>query len=418
MSDQMASSSKLFRTNPYAKINEGELKTSFEKKPKERTTLDFLKVHGWQSDYKSVNLMLKRLSRKCKSEASRKTYLSRLYGLCLHTGMNPDKLVALSKKQIENTVQNYADRFNNGKYSLNYANGNLNLLKGFFQASGFTGVRALNLEGYHKPPRYRSRFQYIPTKNEVYAMADSSGSLRNRAFILTEYSTGMRPSTLRASLIRDVKDELSRGISNILIPIYPEMKLIDPYACKGNVPYFVFVCDEATEAIRLYLLERTQKYGQLQGQEPLFSSEYNQISRDERKLKIMSARQAEKIVKDAAKSAGLLKAESITPYCLRKAFETVLHSEAIEGGRLSEKIQEFFMGHILSGSEDAYFDSSKIELLRSEYSKLNFGRVIVENKFKILRSAVLKAFNDTGIDADKVIEEYVEMKRNTISISF
>jgi hypothetical protein len=116
-------------------------------------------------------------------------------------------------------------------------------------------------------------------------------------------------------------------------------------------------------------------------------------------------------VKSAAQSAGLQNAEYVTPYSLRKAFETVLHSELIEGGRLAEKIQEFFMGHILPGSEDAYFDRTKVELLRSEYAKLNFGRVIVENKFKVLRTAVLKAFDGTGIDVDKVIAEYAEMKR-------
>ncbi len=381
--------------------------------PRKPNCFDFLKVHGWESDYKSVNLMLRGLSRKCKSEASRKTYLSSLYGLCLHTGMTPDQLISLSKRRIEKEVQDYADMFNNGKYSLNYANNNLNLLKGFFQNSGFKGVRALNLEGYHVPARYRSRAQYVPAKNEVHLMADSSGSLRNRAWILTQYSTGIRTSTLRASLIRDVQDELSKGLSNILIPIYPEMKLVDPYACKGNVPYFIFACDEATEAIRLYLRERIQKYGPLLGHEPLFSSEYNQISKDQRKSKILSARLAENIVKDAAQCAGLQKAENVTPYCLRKAFETVLYSELVGGGRLSEKIQEFFIGHILPGSEDTYFDRTKVESLRAEYSKLNFGRVIVENKFKVLRTAVLRAFDGSGIDVDKVIAEYAEMKRNS-----
>lgn len=362
--------------------------------------------------------MLRGLSRKTKSEASRKTYLSRLYGLCLHTNMNPDELIALPKKQIEKKVQNYTDLFNDGKYSLNYANNNLNLLKGFFQASGFKGIRELNLEGYHTPPRYHSRVQYIPTKNEVYLMADSSGSLRNRALILTQYSTGIRTSTLRASLIRDVQDELSKGVSNILIPIYPEMKLVDPYACKGNIPYFVFTCDEATEAIKLYLRERVEKYGSLLGHEPLFCSEYNQLDKDARKSKILSPRQHENVVKEAARAIGLVKADNVTPYCLRKAFETVLHSETAEGGRAGEKIEEFFMGHVLKGSEDAYFDYTKVELLRAEYSKLNFGRVVIENKFKVLKSAITKAFAGTGIDADKVIEEYAEMKRNKVSMSF
>jgi hypothetical protein len=102
----------------------------------------------------------------------------------------------------------------------------------------------------------------------------------------------------------------------------------------------------------------------------------------------------------------------VTPYSLRKAFETVLHSELAEGGRMDGKVQEFFMGHILPGSEDAYFDKTKVEMLRAEYSKLNFGRVLVENKYKILRMAVARAFEGSSIDPDEVMEEYVQMRRH------
>ena len=69
------------------------------------------------------------------------------------------------------------------------------------------------------------------------------------------------------------------------------------------------------------------------------------------------------------------------------------------------------MGHILPGSQDTYFDKSKVEYLRAEYARLSFGRVVVENKFKILRMAVAKAFEGTGLDPDKVIEEYVQMRK-------
>jgi integrase len=327
--------------------------------------------------------------------------------------MDPDKLVALPRELIEKKVQNYADQFNDGRHSLRYMNNIINLLKGFFQVNGFKGVTALDVEGYHMPARYRKTLQYIPKKNEVYLMADSACSLRDRAMILTQYSTGLRSSTLRALLIRDVEDELSRGLSSILIPIYPEMKLTDPYACKGNIPYFIFTCDEATEAIRLYLQERKSEYGSILGHEPLFNSEYNQISQNERRAKTMSPRQLQNVVRMAALRAGLPQAQNVTPYSLRKAFETVLHSELVDGGRMDGKIQEFFMGHILPGSEDCYFDRTKVESLRAEYAKLNFGRVIVENKFKILKMAVAQAFKDTNFDGEKVMEEYVKMKHNT-----
>jgi len=261
------------------------------------------------------------------------------------------------------------------------------------------------------PTRYRKRPEYIPKKYEIYAMADSACSLRDRAIILTLYSSGLRNATLRAVLYKDVEEELKRGESNVMIPVYPEMKLIEPNACKNNIPYYTFICDEATQALKLYLREREEKYGKILPHEPLFASDYNQVQREMRDSKIMSARQLQRVIKEASKRAGLPKWQYVTPHSLRKAFETVLHSELVEGGRLDPKIQEFFMGHILPGSEDAYFNKMDVERLRAEYAKLNFGRVVVENKFKILKSALARAFEGTGIDPDKVIEEYVEMRR-------
>lgn len=368
-----------------------------------------LKVNGWRSEYVSVDVLLRHLSRKCGSEASRRVYLNRLHSFCVYAEMDPDTLIRLPKDVIEGLVQDFVDGYNDGKHSIRYLNNMIELLKTFFKVNGFKGAKELEVERYYMPARYRKVLEYIPKKNEVYNMADSACSLRDRAIILTLYSSGIRNSTLRALLIRDVEEELSKSVSNLLIPVYPEMKLIDPFACKGNISYFTFTCDEATEAIKLYLRERKEKYGEILSHEPLFASDYNQIDRNERKSKILSPRQLQFIIKTAARRAGIPQWRLITPHCLRKAFETVLHSELIDGGRLDPKIQEFFMGHILPGSEDAYFDKTKIEYLRAEYAKLNFGRVVVENKFKVLRMAVARVFEGTGIDPDKVMEEYVQM---------
>jgi integrase len=327
--------------------------------------------------------------------------------------MDPDRLIAMPKEVIEKQVQDYADQFNDGKHSLRYMNNIINLLSAFFIINGFKGVQALEVEGYHMPARYRKMPEYIPRKNEIYLMADSACSLRNRTLVLMLYSTGLRNSTLRALLIRDVEEELAKSVSNILIPVYPEMKLIDPYACKGNIPYFTFASDEATQSLRLYLRERKEKYESILNTEPLFTSDFNQISRDERKSKTMSPRQLQHVVKMASKNAGVRQWQYVKPKCLRTAFETILHSELVDGGRLDPKIQEFFMGHVLPGSEDAYFDRTQVEMLRAEYAKLNFGRVIIENRFKVLRMAVARAFEGSGIDPDKVMEEYVQMQLHT-----
>jgi integrase len=376
--------------------------------------LAYLKVDGWTSGYASVNSLIKHLFRKSRSEASRKAYLRQIYSLCVSSGLTPDHLMKLPKEKIEKLVQEHADKYNDGEHSLRYVNNIIHLLKGFFKVNGFKGAKALDIESHHMPSRYRKRPECIPKKHEIYIMADSACSLRDRAMILALYSSGLRNSTSRALLYKDVEYELTKGIDNIMIPVYPEMKQIDPNACKNNIPYYTFICDEATQALKLYLREREEKYGKIMPNEPLFASDYNQIPREERDSKIMSPRQLQQVVKQAAQKAGIPKWQYVTPHCLRKAFETVLHSELIDGGRLDPKIQEFFMGHILPGSQDAYFDRTDVEQLRVEYAKLNFGRVVIENKFKILRTAVARAFEGSGIDPDKVIEEYVQMQRADI----
>ena len=58
---------------------------------------------------------------------------------------------------------------------------------------------------------------------------------------------------------------------------------------------------------------------------------------------------------------------------MRKALESVLRSPLTDGTRLDKGTQEFFFGHILPGAQDTYYDKTKIEFHRDEYSKLDFS---------------------------------------------
>jgi integrase len=294
-----------------------------------------------------------------------------------------------------------------------YSNLAVATLKAFFVSNGFKGARALELETYHAPRRFRVTHEYIPTKSEVYRMADSACSLRDRAIILTLFSTGLRNATLRAIRYADVAEELNQDCGNLMIPVYPEMKEIDPNACKGGIPYYTFTSEEASQAIRLYIKERIEKHGGIEEDEPLFCSEYNHISKDERRRKPLTARQLQLMVKSTAKKAGIERWQAVHPHCLRKAFETVVHSQLIDGSNLDTEVQWFLLGHVLPGSQDPYFDSSKPDRLRIQYSKLRFGRATIENKFRVLKAAVARAFEDTDIDPEQAIMEYVKLKHES-----
>jgi integrase len=348
--------------------------------------------------------------RKSKSESSKRLYLFHLKKFCRYAGRKPDELTTLRRDRVEKLVQKYADSLLSA--SPRYSNLVIAILKAFFFANGFKRGRALELETYNAPRRFRVRPECIPSKTEIYRMADSACSLRDRAMILTLYSTGLRNSTLRAIRIKDVIEELNKDQASILIPVYENMKEVDSSACKGGIPYYTFTCDEATQALKLYLKEREEEYGSIEDSEPLFCTEYNQIHKIDRKKKPLTARQLQIIIKLTARRAGISQWKHVHPHALRKSYETILHSQLIDGSNMAVKVQEFFRGHILPGSQDPYFDSSKVEKMRILYSKLRFGRTTVENKFRVLKAAVARAFEDTDIDPEQVIVEYVKLKKN------
>jgi len=340
-----------------------------------------IKGDGWSSEWDSVDSLLKHLARKSQSECSRKAYCWVLYKFCKECRKNPDELLKMEKGWIEKSIQAFADRAN-VRGSATHANNLLALLETFFRVNGFAENQKLRLKSFYVPPRSQSRREYVPTLEEALKMANCAGSLRDRAITLTLISTGLRNSTLRAvkygegdpnPLLREytINNELKKDVENIIVTVYDEMKQTVPAACKNRIPYYIFTCRMATEAIKDYLRERQGKYGVIGDEEPLFISEYNQIPRHKRRYVPISAEQVQIIIKNAAKRAGIKQWKYVTPTSLRKTFRNTLKNQPSEV-RLDQQDQEFFMGHTLPGSQEAYYDMSKIEEMRLKYSKFIF----------------------------------------------
>jgi site-specific recombinase XerD len=167
-------------------------------------------------------------------------------------------------------------------------------------------------------------------------MASSSENPRNRALILALWSSGLRVSTLCALNYGDIANDLNEGQTSLLIPVYPEMKTRLADACKGNIPYYTFICREAVEALKTYLRDRSEKYSQLYPENPLFHAEWSLWKRSERSSKRLGRRTVAKILRRAARLAGITQWTCITPHTLRKAFESVLRNPTIDGGRMDK----------------------------------------------------------------------------------
>jgi len=354
-------------------------------------------VYAWKSRIYSVQNLLDHLGRYTKSECSREKYLRHLAQFCHWSGLDPDKLVGLSKREAELLVQEFADELVANDCSRAYVNTVIKRLRTFFRVNGYSGNKELNVQRYFVPTRYRKIPEYIPTNDEVHSMADAAGGQRNRAIVHFLWTSGLRVSTCCALNYGDLANDLENGEPYVKISVYPKMKKRVADACKGLVSYYTFVSPETTEALRSYFREREEKYGKISFEDPLFYSDWTLWSRMERSSKRLGRRGIGLIVKKAAKLAGIKQWKHVTPHCLRKAFESVLRSPTIDGSRLDKGTQEFLMGHILPGSQDAYYDKTKVDFHRREYAKLDFSR-----------SGISSEARDILIDISKLEEHLKE----------
>ncbi len=332
---------------------------------------------GWTSSVRPVQRLLDHLARRMKSWSSRDRYLEILQGFVRFAGAGPERLVTLTTEEASELVQSYADHLARRGCGLRTVNGYANTLITFFKVNGYRKGRELEVEKHHVPARYRKRNEYIPSKEEAWSMANSWGrnlaGLRNRAITLALLSSGLRNGTLRALLCGDLKEELESGREWAIVHVRPEMKQTVRGACKGDIPYYAFLFPESAQAIREWLLARALKFGPISDRDPVFCP-MNGSTPKETKLSALtiSRQELQSIVKGGAKRAGIKQWKDVHPHCLRKTFEFVLRDTRRDGSRMDVKTQEFFMGHILPGVQDRYYDSTKIEWMRREFSKLNF----------------------------------------------
>ena len=357
----------------------------------------FLKVSGWTSELESVSRFLRHYSRMVRSEKTRENVCFALKGLCESVGRGPDQLVKTSPEEASELLQGYVDSLADKGYSIRYVNVCLAYLKTFFKVNGFKGAKALEVERRYQPARYRKRSEYIPTSAQIYDMAFAAGSIRNKALVFALYTSGLRNSTLRALLYRDVKEEIQNGMEIVKLPVYPQMKKVDTGACKGNIPYYSFISKDAVEALLAYCTERRQIHGSIEEDEPLFASDSRNVPPETRRHTLVMKKSLEAMVKRAARNAGIKKWRAVYPHCLRKAFESALRNSGMD-----PKDQEFLMGHILPRSQDTYYDKTKIEDLRRKYVQVDFFPQRAYPSEQLRKKQVLDTARLLGFPEDRI----------------
>lgn len=347
---------------------------------------------GWTSPYHVIKTVLAYIDRRSSSLSTRKVVLYSFHCFCnLHEIENPDEIMKMTPK-------GYAELVNAFGKDLYQRSGSKTSANIAMQWAAWVYEKVMEKEIKYLPyriqARTRERKRYVPSRKQVYEFASCAGSnllykTKYRAAILMIQSGGFRNSTLRSLLWRDLmgasesklfdmelKNELdNKEIDCLMVPVYPEMKKIDPAGCKNDIPYYTFISKDATAAIRQYRKVHEEFFGrEVDPAEPIFCSDFRLGNNIQHAGKALSSTSLVDAVHEAAYAAGIQSWEHITPHqSLRPAFDECLMGARMDGTTMDKAYQEFLMGHILDGSQENYFNEQAIEKMRSEYMKVDFS---------------------------------------------
>jgi integrase len=206
----------------------------------------------------------------------------------------------------------------------------------------------------------------VPTKEQVYRMLDGIQSeshlgkertARYKAMIWTAYQSGVRPGCLLKLRVGDIDLTADPPIP---IKITPQLdsKITRPLRKIGF--YWAFIGTEAKQAIKEYLGMREKFKQKLTPESPLFENFHQ-------RGKPLNTGAWDDIVRRLGKFAGFKPGE-ISPHSFRHAFRKQVRFH------VDDQVGTVLCGHIIKGSEEAYFDRKDQGFLRDEYAKVDWSR--------------------------------------------
>ena len=318
----------------------------------------------------SVQKWISNLKKKAGWRTTIPNFLRTLHKFTEYSRKNPNELITIASSTEENNqreemtsatssimklVQEFINELlSSGKQEK--ARHVRTCLMSFFKANGIS----LELDTI---PRVAKKEEIIPSKEQIYTMADYAGSLRNRAIVLCMYQSGLGITALRNLKIGHIQEQLGKGRIPIRIRITSRIN-----KKASQVPFYTFFGAETCDALRAYVNERRRKIQKMREKgvnvkelaesSLLFASEGKNVPFGVR----MAVSSLWRVIKDSAERAGLQK-EKIQPNSLRKAFEAELNRSLVDG-----ETKKYLMG---SPVRSVKYNVGEIE---QKYMMCNFGR--------------------------------------------
>jgi integrase/recombinase XerD len=208
----------------------------------------------------------------------------------------------------------------------------------------------------------KAALEHMLSKMETYQIIDMASSLRDKAILLFLFQTGVRVNVIEHLKLKDVADQLDKEVIALKITGSHDHKLR-----SRDIPYYMtFLNGEGAETLKRYVaLDKHPRPDR-----PLFPTSGN---------KAISQCYILRIVKKCCKKAGL-DDTTIWTHSLRKSFRKVVRQSDID-----DDSKEQFMGHVLKGSRQSYYDSKDTETMQKEYQRCNFSREIPKSEVSKLR---------------------------------
>lgn len=318
----------------------------------------------------SIKKWISNLKKKAGWRTTVPSFLRTLYKFTGYSGKSPNELVAIASTAkkfdqsgkltsatpvITKLVQRFIDELlSSGKRES--ARHVRTCLMSFLKANGIS----LELESI---PRVPKKEEITLSKEQIYAMADCAGSLRNRAIILCLYQSGLGITALRNLNYGHVEKQREKN----KIPM--RIRITSRISKKASqVPYYTFFGAEACDSLKAYINERKRKIQKMREKKadvkglmtnnPLFASEGKNVPFGDR----MAISSIWRVVKDSAERASLEK-EKIKPNSIRKAFESELHRSSMD-----QETKKYLMRTPILSIE---YNLTELE---QKYSTCNFSR--------------------------------------------
>jgi len=301
---------------------------------------------------------------KNRPENTRRIFSNRLREFCTSINMEPEEWRSLDKFEARDLAWKYAES-KIAEYP-NVAAIVLTTLKSWYRNKSGEQLPFDSMRGgkhYFHVTHKKKAIEHIPNKQEVYQIIDMASSLRDKAFLLFLFQTGVRVNVLQHLTYGHVSDQLDKDIITLKITGTLDHKLR-----SRDIPfYYTFINGEGAETLKRYC-KLTHKNSNTNA--PLFTT---------RGYRPVSQSYILQVVKMCVKRAGF-NPTTMWTHTIRKAFRKNVRQTDID-----DDDKEQLMGHVIKGSREAYYDNKDTKLIMKAYQKCNFSRELPESEVSKLQ---------------------------------